>query len=187
MGAATFGPPPLPPILQPSRVLYGGTVVAIMGGIFITGFGVLFLGIGLAILPLTSSSLGLVFVAEELAEIGLGIVVILAGRAVRNYPQHHLPLGGLTILGSVVALFLPPGGFFIGPILGALGGVVLLAGRPIPWTPGFSYPAPPPPGLPGAPLPEARSLLCPNCARRNLPGAAVCAVCGAPLVPGAVG
>lgn len=140
-------------------ILIGGLGAAIIGAIcgammgalepYVPGAG--FVG-GLVVL---SASLGLIS----------GILVIIGAIMINKAEPSSVRNGSIIVLiFSILSLIFSNGGFYIGFILGLIGGILGLVWKPSP-------PTPPAPGLPAA-------RICPNCGAQIDPSFNVCPYCG---------
>jgi len=59
-----------------------------------------------------------------------GIIVIIGATMLNAHPKEHITWGTIILVFSIVSLF-GMGGFFIGAMLGIIGGALALAWRPL--------------------------------------------------------
>jgi hypothetical protein len=119
-----------------------------------------------------------------------GLLVLLGAIMLRNHPESAKTWGILILVFSLIS-FIGGGGFYIGAILGLVGGILAIV-----WTPpaapmmgqmgapGGWTAAPPPsmtPGMGAAPMGGGK--VCGSCGSANAAGAQFCAKCGAPMPP----
>jgi len=169
-------------------------ILALIGGIFIllgsiveaillTVVGSIYAGFGFG--GIAALLIGLAVVA-----IILGLLVLVGAIMLRSHPESAKTWGVLIIVFSLIS-FIGGGGFYIGAILGLVGGILALVWRapmaPQMGGPGGWMPAPPPAmstagsGAPAAPAPGQR--VCGSCGTPVAAGAQFCAKCGAPMPP----
>ena len=78
--------------------------------------------------------------------IGIGALIIVFAILVHSYPHHHVVLGVLIVVLSIVSLA-SSGGLFLGFLLGVIGGILSITWRPNP--PWVAHPGPYAPAYPG--------------------------------------
>jgi hypothetical protein len=125
-----------------SRISQQASILAMIGGCFMTVAGLLILGLAIFVIPHLDPSMFASgntpvpiqnmpsFVASILAGIGLfglisGLVVLGSGVMLRIYPNQSVVYGLLMLVFSVLS-FLGTGGFVVGAILGIIGGIMTL-------------------------------------------------------------
>jgi hypothetical protein len=113
----------------------------------------------------------------------VGIVIVLLGLRLKSSPGTARSSGVLIVVLSILSFF-GGAGFFIGLILGLLGGILAWVWRP----PASTAPAYGAAGMPlgtgaGAPplQPGVPQRFCPSCGSPNVASAQFCAKCGAPM------
>lgn len=144
-------------------------VLAIVGGVFIILAAVLEILIGEADNALTIGFGGGTYILSGLAGLVIGILVILFGILTYTQPQHHVVLGVLVLVLSILSLISFFGGFLIGFILGLIGGILAIVHNPFP------------PQMFGQPMPPVVQRICPRCGRVIDPSVRFCPHCGNPL------
>lgn len=114
-------------------------VLSIISGIFVIigTFSTYFLGI-----PINLFSFGIVaFIA--ISGIVFGILILAFAFLLTMHPDQHVLYGALIIVFSIISLFSALGGFFIGFLLGLIGGILAIAWRPVPMPPPKQSQSPP--------------------------------------------
>ena len=143
---------------------------------------------GIAILLIVLGVIALIF----------GLVVLYGALQLKSHPQSARGWGILILIFSLIS-FIGGGGFFIGAILGIIGGILAMVWSPPAPAPGYGQPygqpmqgqpmaaAPPAWGQPSvtsAPPPGAAAQkFCAHCGAPNASTAQFCAKCGAPMGP----
>lgn len=163
--------------------------LSVIGGILIVLDGVVAIAEAIALRSLVESIVpgasGILIGLGALAVL-FGLIIVFLGLRIKSNPALARRSGIVIILLSLVS-FLGGGGFFIGLILGLIGGILAVTwnppmatqpmyGRPgsggsPPWTTPTS-----PPLQPGAP-----QRFCSSCGSPNVASAQFCAKCGAPM------
>ncbi len=166
-------------------ILLGGLVIAALGALLAS----FFFGVGIVL-----AIIGLAF----------GIIVLVGAIMLYMQPEQHVTWGVIILVFSILSIFTALGGFFIGLILGIIGGALAISWKPQQMMmPGYppGYPAPygqyayaqpyaqppaPPPSAapPGTSPPQAGArpaVFCRNCGASVTPGAPFCGNCGAPV------
>ncbi|MCI4320989.1 MAG: zinc ribbon domain-containing protein [Thermoplasmata archaeon] len=142
-------------------------VLAIVGGALIVLGAIveLFLGAALATIPGPVESAA--FVVSGVVGIAVGILVPVFGVLSFFQPQHHVVYGVLILVFSVASLVSFEGGFFVGFILGIIGGILAIVHRTTPAMVAVPYYPPP-----------VFQRLCPRCGRFIDPTVRFCPHCG---------
>lgn len=70
------------------------------------------------------------FEAVSIVSLVCGVIVIIGASVLRAHPQEHVLWGIVIIIFSVVS-FVGMGGYFIGAILGIIGGILALTYKPL--------------------------------------------------------
>jgi hypothetical protein len=90
-------------------IILGGLVWLLAGSVIAVGFGI---GLGAAILGL----IGII----------VGIIVIYGAMRLNTNPNEHLTWGAVILILSILSLVFAGGGFYIGAVLGIIGGVLAI-------------------------------------------------------------
>jgi Family of unknown function (DUF6114)/zinc-ribbon domain len=170
-----YGPPP-----SEARPV-AAFVVSIVGGMFILLSGIFELwiisAIGTVVYPPGPFGFFAVFAIVGIAG---GVLVIGFSVLLFSHPQHHVSLGVLILVFSLLSV-LSDWGFVIGLVLGIVGGILAIVWTPNRW-PTPWYPAP---GgwSPYGPYPVAppAQRVCLKCGRMVAPDSKYCPQCGNPL------
>lgn len=95
-----------------------GGLIILLNAIFIAIFGLayLFFNAGLGLSALIIGILGAID----------GFIILSSAGGLRTAPNQHVALGTTIIIFSLLALILVGGGFFIGSIMGVIGGILAL-------------------------------------------------------------
>lgn len=123
----------------------GAAVLSIIGGVFILLAGLVLMAIGAwldFLLGVTGLTFGLPVTTLGILGLVLGLVIIVLGVMLLMKPEMHLVFGVLILVLSLVSV-ISLGGFFIGLILGLVGGILGIVFKPTP--PMMAAPMPPPP------------------------------------------
>ncbi|HTT73436.1 MAG TPA: zinc ribbon domain-containing protein [Thermoplasmata archaeon] len=175
----------------------GAHILSLIAGIFIILSGLVYIAVG-ALVGSVFAGLGVAGAAvAALGAVALifGVIIIYGAVQLRTHPSSSKTWGAIILILSLLS-FVGGSGFFIGLILGLIGGILALVWKapPAPMTGGqwgqpgtgaaWGQPtaaaAPPPAG--GAPLaPGQGQKFCSSCGSPNAPNATFCAKCGAPL------
>ena len=158
---AVYGVPIGPPAERPTAAF----VLTLASGILIALFGLALIGFEsiLAAYGLPPSYVQLLVVLDAVS----GALVIVLGTLLYLRPEHHVALGALVLVASLVSL--PGGGgAILGLVLGIVGGSLGIAFRPNPIPPAVFLGTPPP------------QRLCLRCGRGMAPDARYCPSCGQP-------
>ncbi len=150
-------------------------VLSIIGGVFVLLAGLLELAIGSFLAGITVGFAGGGILLLGALSLLFGILMIVFGVLMYHTPANHTVYGALVLVISIVSLFTSLGGFFIGFLLGLIGGILGLAFKQRPTQAMFFPPAP----APAAPPPAQR--VCLKCGRMVDPGVRFCPHCGAEL------
>lgn len=143
--------------------------LTLTGGIFIF-LGALFefLVLG-AVFPFIGQGPGYWFTV--LLGLAIGPAIILLAASFYNDPRHGAFYGTLILVLSIFSFFSAAGGFFIGLVLGVVGGILVLTWQPPRLMAGY-YPV-------FASVPSHRT--CPKCGRAVPSDSRYCSYCGAVL------
>lgn len=141
-------------------------VLGIIGGVFIIAAGVLEIIVGTEDSSLTFGIVGGTYIASGLLGLIVGILVLVFGILVYIQPQHHVVYGVLILVFSIISLVSFAGGFFIGFLLGLIGGILAIVHNPFP---GQMM------AQPSGPLVQR---ICPRCGRVIDPSVRFCPHCG---------
>jgi hypothetical protein len=149
-------------------VIFGGATLAFAGSI-IGSFNVT----GAASASSTVLALGVVGVI-------MGIIMVVGGFMLYSKPTSAKMWGVVVLVLSIISWVTALGGFFIGFLLGLIGGILALTFKPT-MAPG----APPPMMSSSMPMGSApmgsMGMTCKNCGASIPAGATRCPSCGAPL------
>jgi len=157
---------PIAPQLSPLDKPTAAFILSLIGGIFILLWGIVIVAVGVAAENQTLGLYGGGVVAIGGLETVLGLLVIIFGVLLYAMPEHHVVLGVLVLVFSIVSL-IGLGGLIIGFILGLIGGALGIAHKPTPDQPTVVYVQP--------------SRICPKCGRAVGPDVKFCSFCGNPL------
>ncbi|MHB8351105.1 MAG: zinc-ribbon domain-containing protein [Thermoplasmata archaeon] len=141
-------------------------VLAIVGGVFIIALAILEVNVGAQDAQLTLGYSGGTYIISGLLGIVFGILVLVFGILVYLQPQHHVVYGVLILVFSVFSLVSLFGGFFIGFVLGLIGGILAIVHKPILLQPIGQFVVPP------------IQRVCPKCGRVIDPYVKFCPHCG---------
>jgi hypothetical protein len=153
------------PLLIPRPV--APFVVSLIGGVFILLGGLVelaFFSIGVP----TGSFFGVPFWLTGSLGLALGPAIMILAILFYHKPEHAVVCGSLIVAMSVVSFLSFAGGFYVGLILGLIGGILTLVWRPVAYPMGF-YPT-------LAPSPAYR--MCLKCGRTVVADARFCSYCG---------
>ncbi len=171
-------------------------ILSLIGGIFIALSGLITM-VAAAILASVAFDVGVPGVGGLLIAFGLiglilGILVLYGALQLKHRPETAKTWGLLIIVFSLIS-YIGGGGFFLGLVLGLVGGILALVWTPPPTpAPGYGQPmapgapawgqpvAPPAAGTPSAAAAGGQRF-CSSCGSPNAAGATFCAKCGAPL------
>jgi hypothetical protein len=180
MGAPGFGPS------YPSTAY----ILSLIGGIFIVIDAIITIAVtaalGSVLAGLGFPGFGAILVTLGVIALIFGLIVLYGAIQLKSNPARAKHWGVLILVFSIVA-FLGGGGFYIGSILGLIGGIMALTWSPPTPAPGYGQPmaagtpawgAPPPPAAPPPPMGQK---FCAHCGSPNAAGAQFCAKCGAPM------
>ena len=95
-------------------------VISLLGGLLILIEGVIVAVVSPFIA--TAGALGTNALLFGAAVIVQGLIVMWAAYGLRMYPNHHVILGVVIVILSMVSMLLAGGGFIIGSVLGIIGG-----------------------------------------------------------------
>jgi hypothetical protein len=143
------------------------SVLSIIGGAFMLLAGGLELFLGSEVGQFAPGAGGAEFVLSGLFGVVVGILVIVFGVMAYVQVQHHTVYGVLVLVFSVVSLVSFAGGFFVGFVLGLVGGILAIVHRPTPTFLPYQYAMPPP-----------IQRVCPRCGRVIDPTVRFCPHCG---------
>ncbi|MCI4361896.1 MAG: zinc ribbon domain-containing protein [Thermoplasmata archaeon] len=146
-------------------------VLSIVGGVLILAAAALEFAIGTQAPQVPFGGFGAAFILSGLLGVIFGVLVLVFGVLVYSQPQHHVVYGVLIIVFSVLSLASFAGGFFVGFLLGLIGGALAVAHQPYPQRSWVPY-LPPPPAI---------QRICPKCGRVVDPYVRFCPHCGNPL------
>ena len=166
-------------------------ILSLIGGILILIGGIIEAApaavVGSVVAGLGFGGFGALIIALGVIALLFGILVLYGALQLKNHPQTAKTWGILILVFSLLS-FIGGGGFYIGAILGIVGGILALVWNPPAPAPGYGQPmtAAPgwgqPPAAAGAPPPAAAGQkFCSSCGSANAPGAQFCAKCGAPM------
>jgi hypothetical protein len=150
-------------------------VLSLIAGIFVLLGGLVVGAIG-AILSFFAYGIGAVI---GIFGIIWGIIIIVGAINLRAYPRQHLTWGIIILVFSIFSWFGGLGGFFIGFLLGLIGGILAIIWSPPLQTQAASSYAAPAYVAPAAPSSTAR--FCPNCGASVSPNTRFCRYCGKEL------
>jgi hypothetical protein len=109
-------------------ILVGGGARAVLG-LVIRSFGSRITGghrIMGAMMGMMGSGLGLIGIVG----IVFGLIVIVSAIMLNIRPEQHMTWGALIAVFSILSLFGGAGGFFVGLILGLIGGILAITWKP---------------------------------------------------------
>ncbi len=153
-------------------------VLGLIGGIFILILALIITAVGGALTGLVPGG-GFVLIFGVFGLV-CAILVILGSVMLYNKPETHTMWGVIVLLFSIFG-FASGGGFFIGSILGIIGGALGIAYKPpapVMGMPGMAAPT----GWGTQPqAPSGGVAHCTQCGAPLAPGATTCASCGAPV------
>ena len=158
--APPMGPPT--PLEKPTAAF----VLSLLAGAIIVLWGIAITGVAFA---LDRSGLG--FAGSDAVTIGVieavsGLLIVLLAILIYLEPQHHVLLGALILVFSIVSL-VGLGGLLFGFILGLIGGSLGIAHKPKPSVPTVVYVQP--------------QRICPRCGRAIAHDVRFCPYCGNPV------
>lgn len=144
-----------------------GMVLSVIGGLFILLVGALILWVASileslieGLLPLSGATLNMdpllwVRILGGVFGVAFGLIIILGGAMMAIRPQSSTIWGVIILILSILSV-LSTGGFFLGMILGIVGGILGIVWKPPMAQPApmVSSPAPPPTPAPPAPEPQ---------------------------------
>lgn len=173
VGQVAYVPTPMVPA-EPDRPT-AGMVLSIIGGVFVLIAGLFELAIGSFVAGLTLGFVGGGILLLSGLSLLFGILMIIFGVMMYHTPENHSIYGALVLVISIVSLFTSLGGFFIGFLLGLIGGILGLAFKQRTPQAMFFPPAP-------APIPPAApQRVCLKCGRMVDSGLKYCPHCGGEL------
>ena len=119
-------------------------VLSLIGGIF-----VLLGGLALAVVGSILSGLSGGIGGMEVATVGIigvvnGLLMIVFGVLLYQRPGQHAVYGALVLILSITSFFTAIGGFFIGLILGFIGGILAIVWKPTTMQPAMMVQSAPP-------------------------------------------
>jgi hypothetical protein len=114
--------------------LIGGILILVLGGVFALVLGAV--GVGLGVIPGVGFFGALAAIFGILAVV-FGILVIVGAIMINSGEPARVRTGGILVLIFSVISLLAGGGFFIGFILGLVGGILALT-----WKPPVTAPSP---------------------------------------------
>lgn len=168
----------------PSSPAYPSTayIVSLIAGILIGLYGLVIM-IEAAILSSTLESIvpGATAIVIGFGAIGLilGIIIAVLAMRLKSNPATVKTSGVLILVLSLISI-IGGGGYFIGLILGLVGGILALTWKaPAPTPPAYGQPGYGAAAAPTFAGPAQR--YCSACGTANLASAKYCAKCGAPL------
>gem|GEM_PF-1244439 len=141
------------------------SILAIIGGMFMIGAGILEILIGWSQSVFPLGPAGIIFVVSGVLGLFAGALVVTFGALVHLYPHHHVAYGVLILAFSTLSLASFAGGFGVGFVLGLVGGILAIVHHPYPAGP---YLPPPPP----------IQRVCPRCGMVIDPSVRFCPHCG---------
>ena len=149
-------------------------ILSIIAGIFVLLGGLLLAALGAAI---TFFAFG---IGAVLGVFGIicGILIIVGAVNLRSHPQAHATWGAVILVFSIISWVGAIGGFFIGFLLGLIGGILAIAWQPTQVQTAPAYAAPFPP----ATAPTQANRFCPNCGAPIDANATYCPHCGKQLM-----
>ena len=106
-------------------------VLSLIGGIFVM------IG-GLVISPIGAAFTFFAFGVGAVLGIGgiiFGILIIVFASLLNAHPEQHVTYGILILVFSIISWFGAFGGFFIGFLLGLIGGILAITWKPFPESP----------------------------------------------------
>lgn len=170
-------------------------ILSLIGGILILIDGIITAAVAAAVGSVIAGfgfgGLGAILIIFGVIALLFGLVVLYGAMQLKNRPETAKTWGILILIFSLIS-FIGGGGFYIGAILGLVGGILALVWSPPAPQPGYGQPmmqaAPAwgqPPAAAAAPPPAAAGgqKFCSSCGSPNAAGAQFCAKCGAPMPP----
>lgn len=155
--------------------LIGGILIFLSGLVTAATYAILG-SLAISILP----GLGVLLIGLAVVALLFGIIIMVGGLRMRSDPGSARTWGIIVIVLSLLSL-IGGGGFFLGLILGLVGGILAIVWHP----PAVAQPAWGQPQAPGAPMssspPASGGKTCPSCGTSNAAGTQFCAKCGAAL------
>lgn len=130
--------------------------------------------------------LGALLIALAVVGLIFGIIILIGAFQLRSHPESAKMWGIVILILSLIS-FIGGGGFYLGAILGIIGGILALVWHAPPamamGQPQWGAPPPmaPPPAMGGAP--PAGQRFCASCGSPNAAGTQFCAKCGAAMPP----
>src|SRR6266571_5633068 len=142
-------------------------VLSMIGGIFVLLGGAVVAFVGSVISTLDTSGLGLGGGFTVLGVVGiiLGLIMIVGGIMINSNPQSHTMWGVIILILSIVSWITSIGGFFIGFILGLIGGILAITFKPTSMAPPYMG------AMTGGMPPQGPTQAAPNMVRCNSCGA----------------
>lgn len=177
----------------------GAYILSLIGGIFIILAGLVYVAIA-AVASSVYSSLGLggigaaaasILIVYAVVALILGFLVIYGAIQLKRRPEGARTWGVLILVFSLISI-IGGGGFYIGLILGLIGGILAIVWRPPAPMMGQGpmgqpmWGAPPPMAPPPGAAPAAGGAgqrFCASCGSPNAAGTQFCAKCGAAMPP----
>lgn len=153
----------------------GAIVLSIIGGVFVLLGGLLATVIGSFVVCFTFGLGGGWILILGALGLLFGILMIVFGALMYHTTENHTVYGALVLVFSILSIFTAFGGFFIGFLLGLIGGILGLAFKQRPAQAVFFPPAP------AAAAPTVAQRVCLKCGRMVDPGVKFCPHCGAEL------
>ena len=159
--------------------LIGGVLIA-LGGIVEVAEGIVYSSVIDSLVPGATA----VIIALGAVALLFGVIIIVMGLRLKSHPESARSSGILILVLSLIS-FIGGGGYFIGLILGLIGGILAITWRP-PASPQSSYGQPIYGSQVGAstvaPMQSGSGQrVCSHCGSPNVPGAQFCTKCGAPM------
>ena len=138
-------------------VLLGGATLAFVGSIIST---LNFTGTGT-----TGTGVGSGFLLIGIIGVIIGLIMIVGGIMINSNPQSHTMWGVIILILSIVSWVTSIGGFFIGFLLGLIGGILAITFKPTSMAPPYMG------AMTGGIPPQGPTQAAPNMVRCNSCGA----------------
>ncbi len=159
-----------------------GGICVILGGAFIAFVGSLFFSLpGTTTTGASASGIGSIVVVVGIIGIIMGLIMVVGGVMMNANPQSHTMWGVIVLILSILSWGTAAGGFFIGFLLGLIGGILALTFKPTSMAPPYMG------AMTGGMPPQGPTQAAPNMVRCNSCGAmspmgtTKCPSCGAAL------
>jgi len=161
-----------------------GGIFVILGGLFLAFVGSIistfnFTGTGTGTTP--GSGVGSGVLVLGIVGCIMGLIMIVGGIMINSNPSSHTMWGVIILILSIVSWITSIGGFFIGFILGLIGGILAITFKPTTMAP--PYMGAMTGGMPaqGMSSPTQNMIRCNSCGAMSPMGTTKCPSCGAAM------